>query len=168
MALPPHWGPWPIIQFRNHFSQTVGLFGREISPSQGIYLNTGQYRHRINAYTHHTSMPWVGFEPRILASERAKTLNRVATVSGFAVLESQNFFKSGLTLKKLQFKLQIQDKSKTSKWTAGGGGLCACKSVDRRNTSSWLNIYLSSVIMCPIYIMNECSPRYKYVPAFGN
>jgi hypothetical protein len=40
-----------LIQFRNHFSQTVGLFGRVISPSQGRYLNTGQHKHRINAYT---------------------------------------------------------------------------------------------------------------------
>jgi hypothetical protein len=57
MALPAHSGPWPLIQFRNHFSQTVGLLGRVISPSQGRYLNTGQHKHRINAYTHQTSMP---------------------------------------------------------------------------------------------------------------
>jgi hypothetical protein len=31
----PHSGPWPFIQFRNHFSQTVGLLGRVISLSQG-------------------------------------------------------------------------------------------------------------------------------------
>jgi hypothetical protein len=52
MALPVHWGPRPLIQFRNHFSQTAGLLGRVISPSQGRYLNTGQHQHRINAYTH--------------------------------------------------------------------------------------------------------------------
>jgi hypothetical protein len=44
--------PWPLVQFRNHFSQTVGLLGREISPSQGRFLNTGQHKHRINAYLH--------------------------------------------------------------------------------------------------------------------
>jgi hypothetical protein len=33
MALPAHSGPWSLIQFRNHFSQTLGLLGRVISPS---------------------------------------------------------------------------------------------------------------------------------------
>jgi hypothetical protein len=33
------------------FTQTVGLLGRMISPSQGPYLHTGQHKHRINAYT---------------------------------------------------------------------------------------------------------------------
>jgi hypothetical protein len=45
MALPAHSGPWPFNQFRNHFSQTVGLLRWEISPSQGRYLNTGQHKH---------------------------------------------------------------------------------------------------------------------------
>jgi hypothetical protein len=73
MALPAHSGPWPLIQFRNHFSQTIGLLWRVISPSQGRYLNTGQHKPTINAYAHRTSMPWVGFEPTIPASEQAKT-----------------------------------------------------------------------------------------------
>jgi hypothetical protein len=86
MALPAHSGPRPLIQFRNHFSQTVGLLGRVISPSQGRYLHTGQHKQRINAYTHQTFMPWVGFEPTIPASEWAKTvhaLDRAATVIGW-------------------------------------------------------------------------------------
>jgi hypothetical protein len=41
MALPAHLGPRPLIQFSNHFSETAGLLGRVISPSQGRYLNTG-------------------------------------------------------------------------------------------------------------------------------
>jgi hypothetical protein len=85
MALPAYSGPRPLIQFLNHFSQTVGLLGRMISPSQGRYLNTGQDKHRINTYTHQTSIPWVGFEPTIPTSERAKTvhdLDRAATVIG--------------------------------------------------------------------------------------
>jgi hypothetical protein len=57
MALPAHLGPWPLIHFRSQFSQTVGLVGRVISPSQGPYLNIGQHKHRINAYIHQTSMP---------------------------------------------------------------------------------------------------------------
>jgi hypothetical protein len=47
--------------------QTVGLLGRVISSSQGLYPNTGEHKHRINAYTHQTSMPCVGFEPTIPA-----------------------------------------------------------------------------------------------------
>jgi hypothetical protein len=37
--------------------QIVNLLGRAISPSQGLYLNTGQHKHRINTYTCQTSMP---------------------------------------------------------------------------------------------------------------
>jgi hypothetical protein len=40
MALAAHSGSVPLIQFRNNFSQTVGLLERVISPSQGLYLNT--------------------------------------------------------------------------------------------------------------------------------
>jgi hypothetical protein len=79
VGLPANSGPWPLIQFRNHFSQTVGLLGRVISPSQGHYLNTGQHKHRITSYIHQT------FELTIPASERAKTvhaLGRAATVIG--------------------------------------------------------------------------------------
>jgi hypothetical protein len=67
-------GPWPLLSVSWSFSQTVGLLGRVISSSQGLYLNTGQHKHRINAYTHRTSMPWVGFKPTIPASEREKTV----------------------------------------------------------------------------------------------
>jgi hypothetical protein len=52
VTLPAHSGPWPLIQFRNHFSQTVGFLGRVISRSQGRYLNTIQHKHNINAHTH--------------------------------------------------------------------------------------------------------------------
>jgi hypothetical protein len=85
MALPAHSRPRPLIQFRKHFSQTVGFLGRVISPSQGRYLNREQHKHRITAYTHKTTKPSVGFEPTIRASERAKTvhaLDREATVTG--------------------------------------------------------------------------------------
>jgi hypothetical protein len=42
-------------------------------------------KHRINTYTHQTSMPWVGFEPTITASEQAKTVHALdcsASVTG--------------------------------------------------------------------------------------
>jgi hypothetical protein len=85
-----HWlysprGPWPLLFNFMIILQTVGLLGRVISPSQGLYLKIGQHKHRINTYTHRTSMPFVGFEPTIPASERAKTVHasdRSATVTG--------------------------------------------------------------------------------------
>jgi hypothetical protein len=35
MALQPFVGPWPLFQFLDLFTQSVGLLGRGISPSQG-------------------------------------------------------------------------------------------------------------------------------------
>jgi hypothetical protein len=52
MALPAHSGPRPVIRFRNHFSQMVGLLGRVISPSQGRYLNKGQRKQNERIHTH--------------------------------------------------------------------------------------------------------------------
>jgi hypothetical protein len=68
------------------YTQSVGLLGRGISPSQGRYLHTKEHKHRISA---ETSMPWVGFETTIPVFERAKTfhaLDRAATVIGFKLL----------------------------------------------------------------------------------
>jgi FAD synthase len=75
-------GNWTLLQFSGLFTQTVGLLGRVISTSQGLYLHTG--KHKQNKRTQ-TSMPQVGFEPTIPASERAKTvhaLDRSLTVIG--------------------------------------------------------------------------------------
>jgi hypothetical protein len=79
----PQWlysplGPLPLIFSFMIILQTVGLPGRVISSSQGLYLNTGQYKHRINTYTYQTSVPYVGFGPTIPASERAKTVHALA------------------------------------------------------------------------------------------
>jgi hypothetical protein len=66
------------LQFLN-VRHSVRLLGRVISPSQGHYLTQTQNKHK------QTSMPGVGFEPTIAASERAKTvhaLDRAATVIG--------------------------------------------------------------------------------------
>jgi hypothetical protein len=52
MALQPLVGPWPIFQFLDLFTRSVGLLGRGISPSQGRYLNTRQHKHRTNAHRH--------------------------------------------------------------------------------------------------------------------
>jgi hypothetical protein len=73
------------------YTQSIILLGRVIGPSQGLYLNTGQHKEykRALAHTHtrahKTSMPSVGFEPRLTASERAKTghaSNHSSTVTG--------------------------------------------------------------------------------------
>jgi hypothetical protein len=59
-------------------TQTAGLLGRGISPSQGRYL------HKQNKRTQ-TSMSQVGFEPTIPVFERAKmvdTLDSAATAMG--------------------------------------------------------------------------------------
>jgi hypothetical protein len=44
-------GPGLFFSFVIFFTQTVGLLGRVISPSQGLDLNTGQHKHRISAHT---------------------------------------------------------------------------------------------------------------------
>jgi hypothetical protein len=65
--------------------QMVGFLGRVMSSSQGLYLNTGQHKHGVNTYTYQTSVPCVRFEPRIPASERAKTVHALdcsVTVTG--------------------------------------------------------------------------------------
>jgi hypothetical protein len=85
MALQPFVGLWPYVQFRNPYTQSVGLLGRGISPSQGRYLHPGQ--HKQNKRTP-TSMPFMGFEPTTPVFKRAKTihvLDRGATVIGFPI-----------------------------------------------------------------------------------
>jgi hypothetical protein len=69
--------------------QMVGLLGQVISLSQGLYLNTGQQKHRIDTYTYQIFIPCVGFKPTIQVSERAKTvhaLDRSTTVTGINLL----------------------------------------------------------------------------------
>jgi hypothetical protein len=86
LGLPPWSSPFHF-GFLDH-RQSVGLLGRVISSSHGLYLYTGQHNHRkthARTHTHQTSIPCVGFEPTIPASERAKTmhaLDRSGTVTG--------------------------------------------------------------------------------------
>jgi hypothetical protein len=70
--------PWALASDFFSFMiifQTVGLLWRVISSSQGPYLNTGKHKNRINTHTYQTSIPCVGFEPTIPASEWAKTVH---------------------------------------------------------------------------------------------
>jgi hypothetical protein len=84
MALPAHSRPRPLIQFRNHFSQTVGHLGRVISLSQGRYLNTGHSQtqnNRIHISNIHALSGIRTHDPSV----RAKTVHavdRAATVTG--------------------------------------------------------------------------------------
>jgi hypothetical protein len=64
MALPAHSGPSPLLQFRNHILETVGLLGRVISPSQCRYLHAGQHKHS-GIRTH---------DPSVRASENSSCL----------------------------------------------------------------------------------------------
>jgi hypothetical protein len=83
LLLLPLWSMGLLSQFPNHFTD-----GRTPWPGDQLVA-----RHRIkhretNTRTHahnQTFMPWVGFDPTILASERAKTLHaldRSATETG--------------------------------------------------------------------------------------
>jgi hypothetical protein len=76
MALPAHSGPRPLIQFRNHFSQTVGLLGRVISPSQGRYLNAGKHKQnkRIHIPNIHALSGIRTHDPSVQASEDSSCL----------------------------------------------------------------------------------------------
>jgi hypothetical protein len=46
----PLLGPSMFLNFVICCTQLIGLLGQVISPSQGRYLHTGQYKHRINAH----------------------------------------------------------------------------------------------------------------------
>jgi hypothetical protein len=48
----PFVGPWPILQFRDLFTQTVGLLERVTSPSQDFYLYIQRTTQTQNKLTH--------------------------------------------------------------------------------------------------------------------
>jgi hypothetical protein len=57
------------------FTQSVGLLGRGISPSQGRYLHIGQHKHRINAHTDiHASSGIRTRDPSVWAGEDGSCL----------------------------------------------------------------------------------------------
>jgi hypothetical protein len=76
MALQPFVGPWPLLQFRNLF-YTDGRTPWTSNQPVARPLPTHRTTQTQNKRTHtQTSMPRVGFEPTIPASERAKTVQR--------------------------------------------------------------------------------------------
>jgi hypothetical protein len=79
MDLPAHSfpRPLPLIQYRNHFSQTVELLELVISPSQGRYLHTGQHKHwinRIHTPNIHALSEIRTHDPSVRASEESSCL----------------------------------------------------------------------------------------------
>jgi hypothetical protein len=70
MVLQPFcWALVSSLSFLILFTQTVGLLGRVISPSQGLYLHTGQHKHRISA--HNTDIHALSGIPTHDPSDRA-------------------------------------------------------------------------------------------------
>jgi hypothetical protein len=62
-----HWGP----RFRNHFSQTIWLLGRVISPSQGRYLNAAHWGPRFRNHFSQT----VRLLGRVISPSQGRYLN---------------------------------------------------------------------------------------------
>jgi hypothetical protein len=72
-------------------TQSVGLLGWGISPSQGLYIHAEQHKESKRTQT---SMPRVGCEPTTPVFERAKTvhaLERAAAVIGSYATRDQYF-----------------------------------------------------------------------------
>jgi hypothetical protein len=68
VALQPMFGPWSLFQFLNPIH-----YWRKISPSQGGYLHTGQYKHKKKIQTGIDA--WNGIRTHDLVSERATTVH---------------------------------------------------------------------------------------------
>jgi hypothetical protein len=83
LALQPQFGPWPTsmkLSVSLRFSRTPWAGDQLVARPLPVH------KHRkMHTHIHYTSMPWVGFEPTIPASELAKTVHaseRSATVTG--------------------------------------------------------------------------------------
>jgi hypothetical protein len=73
------------------YTQSLGLLGQGISPSQGgaTYTQKTQTRNKRTQ----TSMPWVGFEPTILMFGLAQTVHRLdSAATVIAIMEIVNRF----------------------------------------------------------------------------
>jgi hypothetical protein len=71
----PLLGPDLFFSFVIFFTQTIGLLGRVISPSQGRYRHTWQQKHKINAHTHIHALSGIRtYDPSVRASEDSSYL----------------------------------------------------------------------------------------------
>jgi hypothetical protein len=75
MALKPFVGLVLFFSFVIFFTQTVGLLGQVISPSQGLYLYIGQHKHRINAHADIHALNGIrNHDPSVRANEDSSCL----------------------------------------------------------------------------------------------
>jgi hypothetical protein len=85
MALPAHSRPKPLIQFRNRFSQTVGLLGR-VDQSVAMPLLTHRTTQTQNKRIHTSNIYALSgirtHDPSIRASEDISCFRPAATVIG--------------------------------------------------------------------------------------
>jgi hypothetical protein len=91
---PAHSGSRPLIQFCIHIFTAGRTPWTGDQPVGSPLCKHRQHKHRINAYTHQTSTPWVGFELTSAALERAKTVHALdcaATVTGIVRTNTQNY-----------------------------------------------------------------------------
>jgi hypothetical protein len=92
MSLQPFVGLWPLLQFRNLFytdDKTNWTSDQPVARQLPTHRTTQTENKRTQ-----TSMPGVGFEPTIPASEQAKTVHasdRAAAVIGLICHTSINF-----------------------------------------------------------------------------
>jgi hypothetical protein len=70
----PLLGPGLFFSFIIFFTQSVGLLGRKISPSQGRYIHTGQHKQGINADRHDASSGIRTHDPSVRAGEDSSCL----------------------------------------------------------------------------------------------
>jgi hypothetical protein len=71
------------LEHRAGFSVSLIIFTDGRTPWMGDQLVAMPlFKHRMNSYTHQTSMPYVRFKPMIPVSERAKTVHASANVTG--------------------------------------------------------------------------------------
>jgi hypothetical protein len=69
------------------YTKSVGLLGRGISPSQGLYLHAEQHKHRINEDIHASSGIRTQ-DPSVRAGETVHALDRAEAVIGWVVDKS--------------------------------------------------------------------------------
>jgi hypothetical protein len=75
MPLQSFWGLGRFFSFLI-YTQSVGLLGRGMSPSQGLYLHTEQHKHRISAHNtnNHALSGIQTHDPRVRAGEDGSCL----------------------------------------------------------------------------------------------
>jgi hypothetical protein len=80
-------GPWLLFSFLI-YSQSVGLLGRVVSLLQGLYLNTGQHKHRkTRVHTKHPCPKWECNNACILEIIQClETLEKQFVTSSFSVI----------------------------------------------------------------------------------